>query len=85
VQSNPPINKRNQQYLSPAQVAQLYPFSHWTIRQWAYNGKIESIKIGGPKGRLLIPVSEIERIIVEGTRPRLPVGGRRSSVTVAAQ
>lgn len=41
--------------------------SQWTWRNLAYSGKVESIKIGT---RLLIPVSEIERVIAEGRRPR---------------
>jgi predicted site-specific integrase-resolvase len=61
-------------YLSPRGVEEQYPFSRWTVREWAYTGKITSIKVGGPKGRLLIPVSEIERIIAEGTRSRVVVG-----------
>jgi hypothetical protein len=61
-----------QRYLSPRQVEENYPFSSWTVRNWAYSGKITSVKVGGPKGRLLIPISEIERIIAEGTRLRIP-------------
>ncbi len=40
--------------------------SPWTWRRWAYEGKISSVKAGR---RLLIPVSEIERVMQEGTRP----------------
>jgi hypothetical protein len=41
--------------------------SRWTWRSYAYKGKIESSKIGA---RLLIPLSEIRRVIAEGRRPR---------------
>jgi hypothetical protein len=41
--------------------------SRWTWRAKAYSGEIESIKVGA---RMLIPVSEIERVIREGRRPR---------------
>jgi hypothetical protein len=61
---------RTQEYVSPAEGEARYPFSRWTLRQWAYTGRIESVKIGGAKGRLLIPVAEIERVIEEGRRPR---------------
>ena len=40
--------------------------SPWTWRRWAYDGKIASVKAGR---RLLIPVSEIERVMREGLRP----------------
>jgi excisionase family DNA binding protein len=42
--------------------------SRWTWRRWAYDGRIVSTKLGT---RLLIPVKEIERLVAEGTRPRI--------------
>ena len=41
--------------------------SVWTLRKKAYGGDIDSVKIGV---KLLIPESEIERLIREGMRPR---------------
>lgn len=41
--------------------------SIWTLRKKAYEGSINSVKIGA---KLLIPESEIERLIREGMRPR---------------
>ncbi len=41
--------------------------SVWTLRRKAYQGDIDSIKIGV---KLLIPEDEIERLIREGMRPR---------------
>lgn len=42
--------------------------SHWTLRAWAYAGKIASNKLGT---RLMIPQSEVDRLISETERPRL--------------
>jgi excisionase family DNA binding protein len=42
--------------------------SRWTWRRWAYDGRIVSTKLGT---RLLIPVREIDRLVVEGIRPRV--------------
>lgn len=42
--------------------------SRWTWRAWAYSGRVTSVKAGR---RLLIPVTEIRRVIAEGTRPRV--------------
>jgi hypothetical protein len=50
-------------------------FSLWTIRQWAYSGRIASVKLG--KGRLMIPASELDRLISENLRPALQEGGAR--------
>jgi predicted site-specific integrase-resolvase len=65
------IDKRGKSYLSPSEVEDAYPISRWTVRHWAYTGKIESIKLGGLKGRLLIPRAEIERVFEECRRPRV--------------
>jgi hypothetical protein len=46
--------------------------SRWSWRRDAYEGRIASVKLGS---KLLIPVTEIRRVIAEGTRPRL-VDGR---------
>lgn len=42
--------------------------SVWTARQWAYRGKVASCKAGK---HLLIPASEVSRLITANTRPRL--------------
>ncbi len=44
--------------------------SPWTLRRWAYAGRISSHKLGT---RLMIPQSEIDRLITESERPRLEV------------
>jgi excisionase family DNA binding protein len=41
--------------------------SIWTLRKMAYEGEITSVKIGS---KLLIPESEIARLVREGMRPR---------------
>lgn len=42
--------------------------SRWSWRRDCYLGAVASVKIGR---RLLIPMSEIRRLIAENTRPRL--------------
>jgi excisionase family DNA binding protein len=57
-------------YLSVQQAQQITNISAWTWRRKAYAGQIESVKVGT---RLLIPATEIDRVIAEGTRPRATV------------
>lgn len=40
----------------------------WTIRQWAFRGKVASAKL---KTHLIMPTSELNRIIAENLRPAL--------------
>jgi hypothetical protein len=56
------------EYLSVQEAEKRYGPSEWTWRRWAYAGKISSVKLGA---RLLIPISECERLIQAGTRPAL--------------
>ena len=37
--------------------------SHWTLRQWAKQGKLRTVKLGNLR---LVPVEEIERIAQQG-------------------
>lgn len=51
--------------------------SRWTWRKMAYDGRVSSTKVGR---RLLIPASEVRRILDEGARPRVEnADGKRSA------
>jgi len=50
------------------EAADLTGLSHWTLRKWAKDGKIETNKQGS---RRLISESELERLLEEGRRPAL--------------
>ncbi len=60
--------KMSADYLGVAEAEAQTGVSRWTWRRWAYDGKITSVKLGK---RLLIPASEIERLVTDNTRPRL--------------
>ena len=45
--------------------------SRWTWRRMAYDGRIASAKVGR---RLLIPLSEVDRVLAEGYRPATRIG-----------
>lgn len=47
---------------------ELTGISRWTWRRWAYDGRVASVKLGK---RLLIPASEIQRLVAQNTRPAL--------------
>ena len=56
------------EFLSVREAKELTSISDWTWREWIDTGKCASVKIGG---RLLVPVSEIQRLLSEGFRPAL--------------
>ena len=56
------------EYLGVTEAESMTGVSRWTWRRWAYDGKIASVKLGK---RLVIPASEIERLIAKNTRPAL--------------
>jgi excisionase family DNA binding protein len=60
------MTEKPERLVSVAAAADRLGLSVWTLRNWAYAGKLASCKLGG---RLLIPESEIERAITESLRP----------------
>lgn len=59
-------------YMSVVDAEVLTGISRYTWRAYAYRGVVESAKVGlGRNGRLVIPVSEVKRIMQECTRPRV--------------
>ena len=56
------------EYFGVVDAENLTGVSRWTWRRWAYDGKIASVKLGK---RLVIPATEIERLVSENTRPAL--------------
>ncbi len=56
------------EYLGVAEAEIMTGRSERTWRKDAYSGRIASVKVGR---RLLIPVSEIKRVMQEGLRPRV--------------
>ena len=55
------------EYIGPAHAGIMTGTSTWFWRRKAYDGTVSSVKFGT---RLLIPRSEVERLIAENTRPR---------------
>ena len=60
--------------LKPVEAARELGISYPTLKQWIYQGKVESMKT--PGGHHRIPRSEVERLASEGRSTRL--GPRRS-------
>ncbi len=54
--------------------AQRLGLSVWTVRQYAYRGRVASVKLGT---RLLIPEPELARLISENMRPAVQFVGAR--------
>jgi len=57
------------EFMGVVEAEVLSGISRWTWRQMAYRRRITSCKIGR---RLLLPVSEVRRVLQEGMRHRLP-------------
>jgi excisionase family DNA binding protein len=55
-----------QRLLSVKDFGALLGVSLWTVRGWAYKGRVASVKLGA---RMMIPTSELDRLITENLRP----------------
>lgn len=63
-----PKKEVKREYLRVDQAELMSGVSRWTWRRWAYSNKIASVKAGK---RLLIPLSEFDRVMSEGYRPAI--------------
>jgi hypothetical protein len=54
------------EYLTVAELEAITGKSRWSWRRMCYDGRIASVKLGKS---LLVPVSELERLMAENTRP----------------
>ena len=66
-----PVKAVAPQYYTVQECEIVYGPSKWSWRRWAYDGRIASVKCGGPGGRLLIPKTECDRLMAAGLRPAL--------------
>ena len=69
--AQPPVSLKspvfpNQRLLSVKDFAALLELSFWTVRGWAYKGRVASVKLGA---RMMIPVTELDRLMNENLRP----------------
>jgi predicted site-specific integrase-resolvase len=66
--------------LTVKRFAALLGLSPWTIRHYAYSGRVASVKLGT---RLMIPTSEADRLIEENMRPRSVLAPEHSASELA--
>lgn len=70
--ASPSSNRHPLQLVGVNKAAELTDESAWTWRERCYRGVVASVRTGsGKSGRLLIPLSEIERFVAEHTRPAI--------------
>lgn len=62
------------EFVSFKEAYEITGISDWTFREWAEIGKIATVKLGH---RVLIPVSEIKRLLSEGLRPAFKLNSVR--------
>ncbi len=59
------LSGRRKEHYVVEEVAAMTGRSEYTVRRWVSQGQLRAIRIseGGPRGRLLIPRAEIERLV----------------------
>jgi excisionase family DNA binding protein len=68
------LTRRRKDHYVVEEVAQLTGRSAYTIRRWISEGKLKAIRLrdGGPRGKLLIPRTELERLVGAGMGENVP-------------
>jgi excisionase family DNA binding protein len=71
---NERLSRRTKSHLTVEEVAELTGRAAYTVRRWVKEKKLvaQRIREGGPKGRLLIPREEVERLIASGLGAEVP-------------
>jgi excisionase family DNA binding protein len=65
---------RRKDFYLVEEVAALAGRSEYTVRRWVAEGKLRATRLaeGGPRGRLLIPRAEMQRLIATGKGDGIP-------------
>lgn len=68
------LARRRKEHFLVEEVAELTGRSAYTIRRWISERKLHAIRLkdGGPRGKLLIPRGEMERLIESGEGAAIP-------------
>jgi excisionase family DNA binding protein len=61
----PQQNSNSARFFTTEQIAQLSGRSAYTVRRWISQGRLRATRVTGtgPRGRLLIPATELEKLI----------------------
>jgi excisionase family DNA binding protein len=68
------LGKRRKDHYVVEEIAELTGRSAYTIRRWIAEKRLRAIRLhdGGPRGKLLIPRTELERLIASGGGGAIP-------------
>ena len=68
------LSRRTKDHLTVDEFADDVGRSAYTVRRWVAEGRVRAIRVrdGGPRGRLLIPRGELDRVIDAGRGGAVP-------------
>jgi excisionase family DNA binding protein len=68
------LASRRKEHLVVEEVAEMTGRSAYTVRRWISEGKLRAVRLrdGGPRGKLIIPRTELERLIAGGRGAEVP-------------
>jgi hypothetical protein len=70
------LSGRHKDHHTVEEFAEIVRRAPYTVRTWIRDGRVRAIRVSGtgPRGRLLIPRSEVEKVITTGLGGDVPTG-----------
>ncbi|MFO0815338.1 MAG: helix-turn-helix domain-containing protein [Gemmatales bacterium] len=77
------LRKNRKEHLTVQEVAELTGRSSYTVRRWILECRLTATRLseGGPRGKLLIPRTEVDRLIAEGKGGNVPSSAMSQQTT----